>query len=47
MLDIDNTSYGPALPTIELSTPIRHQLLYKPTAQRHALGHYFANMALL
>ena len=47
ILDIDDTSYSPASPTIELSTLIRHQLLYKPTARRHMLSYYFTNIALL
>ena len=47
MLDIDDTGYGPALLIIEISTPIRHQLLYKPIMRRHVLGCHFTNMALL
>ena len=47
ILNIDNTGHGPALLTIEINTPIRHQLLYKPTTRRHVLGCYFTNMALL
>ena len=46
MFNINNTSHSPASPTIELNTPIRHRLLYKPIMRKYALNHYFANMAL-
>ena len=46
IFDVDNTGHSPASLTIELSTFIKHRLLYKPTIQRHVLDHHFADTAL-